>query len=61
MGWSPKITLEELMVEMVAADADEAIKEAYLKRKVFLWLEHVNEPHYIQRPPGGLWSPWHGG
>ena len=35
LGWTLKITLEELIAEMVAADAEEAKKEAYLKRKGF--------------------------
>ena len=35
LGWTPKTTLEELVAEMVAADVEEAKKEAYLKRKGF--------------------------
>ena len=35
LGWTPTTTLEELVVEMVAADVEEAKKEAYLKRKGF--------------------------
>ena len=35
LGWTPKITLEELVAEMVATDVEEAKKEAYLKRKGF--------------------------
>ena len=35
LGWTPKTTLEELVAEMVAADVEEAKKEAYLNRKGF--------------------------
>ena len=35
LGWTPKTTLEQLVAEMVAADVEEAKKEAYLKRKGF--------------------------
>ena len=35
LGWTPTTTLEELVAEMVAADIEEAKKEAYLKRKGF--------------------------
>ena len=35
LGWTPTTTLEELVAEMVAADVEEAKKEAYLKRKGF--------------------------
>ena len=35
LGWVPSTTLEELVAEMVAADVEEAKKEAYLKRKGF--------------------------
>ena len=35
LGWTPKITLEELVTEMVKVDVEEAEKEAYLKRKGF--------------------------
>ena len=35
LGWTPKTTLEELVAEMVAADVEEAKKEAYLRRKGF--------------------------
>ena len=35
LGWTPKTTLEELVAEMVAADLEEAKKEAYLKNKGF--------------------------
>ena len=36
LGWIPTTTLEELVAEMVAADVEEAEKEAYLKRKGFV-------------------------
>ena len=36
LGWTPTTTLEELVAEMVAADMEEAKKEAYLKRKGFV-------------------------
>ena len=35
LGWTPSTSLEELVAEMVAADVEEAKKEAYLKRKGF--------------------------
>ena len=35
LGWTPKTTLEELVAEMVAADVEEAKKEACLKREEF--------------------------
>ena len=35
LGWTPTTTLEELVAEMVAADVEEAQKEAYLNRKGF--------------------------
>ena len=35
LGWMPTTTLEELVAEMVAADVEEAKKEAYLKSKGF--------------------------
>ena len=35
LGWTPTTTLEELVAEMVAADVEDAKKEAYLKRKGF--------------------------
>ena len=36
LGWTPKITLEELVAEMVESDVEEAKKEAYLKRQGFV-------------------------
>ena len=38
LGWIPKTTLEELVVEMVAADMEEAHKQNHLKRKGFIVL-----------------------
>ena len=35
LGWTPTTTLEELVAEMVAADVEEAKKEACLKREGF--------------------------
>ena len=33
LGWTPKITLEELISEMVKKDLDDAQNEAFLKKK----------------------------
>ena len=35
LGWTPTTTLEKLVAEKVAADVEEAKKEAYLKREAF--------------------------
>ena len=35
LGWIPTTTLEELVAEMVAADVEDARKEAYLRRNGF--------------------------
>jgi len=35
LGWTPSTTLEELVAEMVAADREEAAKEATLRREGF--------------------------
>ena len=35
LGWTPTTSLEELVAEMVAADVEEAKKEAYLMHKGF--------------------------
>ena len=35
LGWTPTTTLEELVDEMINVDKEEALKEAYLKRKGF--------------------------
>jgi GDPmannose 4,6-dehydratase len=44
LGWTPTTTLEELVAEMVAADRDEANKEAYLKRKGFAVVGSMENP-----------------
>ena len=31
LGWAPKITLEELVEEMIEHDKEEALKELFLK------------------------------
>ena len=35
LGWTPTTTLEELVAEMLAADVEDAKKEAYLKSNGF--------------------------
>ena len=35
LGWTPKISLDEMIKEMVIHDREEALKEAYLKEKAF--------------------------
>ena len=35
LGWTPKISLDEMIKEMVIHDREEALKEAYLKREGF--------------------------
>jgi GDPmannose 4,6-dehydratase len=44
LGWTPTTTLEELVAEMVAADREEAKKEAYLKRKGFKVVGSMENP-----------------
>jgi GDPmannose 4,6-dehydratase len=44
LGWTPTTTLEELVAEMVAADRDDAKKEAYLKRKGFHVVGSMENP-----------------
>ncbi|QNI66393.1 GDP-mannose 4,6-dehydratase [Synechococcus sp. BMK-MC-1] len=44
LGWTPTTTLEELVAEMVAADREEAKKEAYLKRKGFQVVGSMENP-----------------
>ncbi len=44
LGWTPTTTLEELVAEMVAADRDDATKEAYLKRKGFQVVGSMEKP-----------------
>ena len=45
LGWTPTISLEELIKEMVEVDKKEAAKEAYLKRKGF------SVKNFIENPP----------
>ena len=44
MGWTPTTTLEELVAEMVAADKEEAAKEALLRRKGFAVVGSMENP-----------------
>jgi len=44
LGWTPTTTLEELVAEMVAADREDAKKEAYLKRKGFAVVGSMESP-----------------
>ena len=44
LGWTPTNTLEELVAEMVAADREDAKKEAYLKRKGFQVVGSMENP-----------------
>ena len=44
LGWIPTTTLEELVAEMVAADRDDANKEAYLRRKGFVVMGSMENP-----------------
>ncbi len=44
LGWTPTTTLEELVAEMVAADREDAKKEAYLKRKGFEVVGSMENP-----------------
>ena len=44
LDWSPTTTLEELVAEMVAADREEAQKEAYLKHKGFSVVGTMENP-----------------
>ncbi len=45
LGWSPKITLEDLISEMIENDLNEAKKESYLRNKGF----KINPP--LESPP----------
>ena len=45
MGWKPSTTLEQLVAEMVAADREEARKEAILR------LEGFNVVGSMENPP----------
>ncbi len=44
LGWTPTTTLEELVAEMVAADKEEAKKEAYLRLKGFPVVGSMENP-----------------
>ena len=44
LGWTPTTTLEELVNEMVAADVEEAAKEATLRREGFLVVGSMENP-----------------
>jgi GDPmannose 4,6-dehydratase len=44
LGWTPTTTLEELVAEMVAADKEEAAKEALLRRKGFAVVASMENP-----------------
>ncbi len=49
LGWTPITTLEELVAEMVAADKQEAAKEALLRRKGFAVVGSMENPPTIPR------------
>ena len=51
LGWTPTTTLEELVTEMVAADREDAKKEAYLKRKGFQVVGSIENPPTTQLSP----------
>jgi len=44
LGWTPTTTLEELVAEMIAADKEEAAKEALLRRKGFNVVGSMENP-----------------
>jgi GDPmannose 4,6-dehydratase len=44
LGWTPTTTLEQLVSEMVAADVEEAAKEATLRREGFLVVGSMENP-----------------
>jgi GDPmannose 4,6-dehydratase len=44
LGWTPTTTLEEVVHEMVAADVEEAAKEATLRREGFLVVGSMENP-----------------
>jgi GDPmannose 4,6-dehydratase len=44
LGWSPTTTLEELVIEMVNADKEEAAKEAILRREGFTTIGSMENP-----------------
>jgi GDPmannose 4,6-dehydratase len=52
LGWTPTTTLEELVNEMVAADREEAKKEAYLRLKGFPVVGSMENPPTSQAGRG---------
>jgi GDPmannose 4,6-dehydratase len=44
LGWTPTTTLEQLVAEMVAADKQEAAKEATLRREGFAVVGSMENP-----------------
>ncbi|MCT0229461.1 GDP-mannose 4,6-dehydratase [Synechococcus sp. CS-1324] len=50
LGWTPTTTLEELVAEMVAADVQEAAKEATLRREGFTVVGSMENPPALVRP-----------
>ena len=48
LGWTPTTTLEDLVAEMVAADQEEAAKEALLRRKGFAVVGSMENPPTTQ-------------
>ena len=44
LGWTPTTTLEELVAEMVAADKEEAAKEALLRQQGFAVVGSMENP-----------------
>ncbi|MEB3266324.1 MAG: GDP-mannose 4,6-dehydratase [Cyanobacteriota bacterium] len=51
LGWTPTTTLEELVTEMVAADKQEAAKEAILRREGFAVVGSMENPPMLQVRP----------
>jgi GDPmannose 4,6-dehydratase len=47
LGWTPTTTLEELVLEMVAADREEAAKEALLLREGFKVVGSMENPPQV--------------
>jgi hypothetical protein len=58
LGWTPTTTLEELVAEMVAADREEAAKEALLRRKGFQVVGSMENPptnpRAVEQARGGV-------
>ncbi len=51
LGWTPTTTLEELVTEMVAADKEEAAKEAILRREGFAVVGSMENPPQVGATP----------